>query len=60
MYLFDYIDPVPPYFTKTNMNETKIRTIDVMAEGHKTVILKCFTEGMPKPTVMWYKVHTHL
>ncbi|XP_018340861.1 PREDICTED: vascular endothelial growth factor receptor 1 isoform X1 [Trachymyrmex septentrionalis] len=48
-------DPVPPYFTKTNMNETTIRTIDVMAEGHKTVILQCFTEGMPKPTVTWYK-----
>ncbi|KYM91172.1 Vascular endothelial growth factor receptor 1 [Atta colombica] len=48
-------DPIPPYFTKTNMNETKIRTIDVMIEGHKTVILQCFTEGMPKPTVMWYK-----
>ncbi|KYN07332.1 Vascular endothelial growth factor receptor 1 [Cyphomyrmex costatus] len=48
-------DPVPPYFTKTNMNETKIKTIDVIVEGHKTVILQCFVEGMPKPKVVWYK-----
>ncbi|XP_011871094.1 PREDICTED: vascular endothelial growth factor receptor 1 isoform X2 [Vollenhovia emeryi] len=48
-------EPVSPYFVRTNMNETKIRTIDVIAEGHKTVILQCFAEGMPKPTVTWYK-----
>jgi len=39
------------------MNKTKIKTIDVIAEGHKTVILQCFAEGMPKPTVTWYKVN---
>ncbi|XP_071630624.1 vascular endothelial growth factor receptor 1 isoform X1 [Temnothorax longispinosus] len=48
-------DPVLPFFVKTNMNETKIKTIDVIAEGHKTVILQCFAEGMPKPIVTWYK-----
>lgn len=51
---------MPPYFVKTNMNETNMRTIDVIAEGHKTVILKCFAEGMPKPTVAWYKVYVYL
>ncbi|XP_011698334.1 PREDICTED: vascular endothelial growth factor receptor 1 isoform X2 [Wasmannia auropunctata] len=48
-------DPVPPYFVKTNMNKTEIRNVDVIADGHKTVILQCFAEGMPKPAVTWYK-----
>ncbi|KAL0113762.1 hypothetical protein PUN28_012704 [Cardiocondyla obscurior] len=48
-------DPVPPFFVKTNMNETKIEVIDMINEGHKTVILQCFVDGMPKPTVTWYK-----
>ncbi|XP_071570035.1 vascular endothelial growth factor receptor 1 isoform X1 [Temnothorax nylanderi] len=54
-YKLDVHDPVLPFFVKTNMNETKITTIDVIAEGHKTVILQCFAEGMPKPIVTWYK-----
>ncbi|XP_067203643.1 vascular endothelial growth factor receptor 1-like isoform X3 [Linepithema humile] len=48
-------DPLRPYFNKTNMNETKVRHIDLIADGHKTVKLQCFVDGMPKPTVTWYK-----
>ncbi|XP_039309901.1 vascular endothelial growth factor receptor 1 isoform X2 [Solenopsis invicta] len=48
-------DPIPPFFITTNMNKTEVKTIDVIAEGHKTVILQCFAKGMPKPTVTWYK-----
>ncbi|XP_012522394.1 vascular endothelial growth factor receptor 1 isoform X2 [Monomorium pharaonis] len=59
-YKLDIFDPIPPFFTKTNMNKTEIRTIDVIAEGHKTVILQCFAAGMPKPTMAWYKDDTLL
>jgi len=52
-----FIDPVPPFFTKTNMNKTIVKNIDVIAEGHKTVILQCFANGMPKPIIAWYKVN---
>lgn len=38
------------------MNGTKVRHIDLIADGHKTVKLQCFVDGMPKPTVNWYKV----
>lgn len=55
--IFYAVDQVLPFFNRTNMNETKVRNIDVLAEGHKTVILQCFADGMPKPTVTWYKVH---
>ncbi|XP_072744995.1 vascular endothelial growth factor receptor 1 isoform X2 [Anoplolepis gracilipes] len=48
-------DPVPPFFTKTNMNETAVKNIDAIADGHKTVILRCFAEGMPKPIIAWFK-----
>ncbi|XP_050465212.1 vascular endothelial growth factor receptor 1 isoform X2 [Cataglyphis hispanica] len=48
-------DPVPPFFIKTNMNKTTVKNIDVIAEGHKTVILQCFVDGMPKPIIAWYK-----
>lgn len=54
---FDVTDTVPPYFNKINMNETRARTIDVTTESHKTVILQCFADGMPKPRVTWYKVY---
>lgn len=38
------------------MNETIVKNIDIIAEGHKTIILKCFADGMPKPIIAWYKV----
>lgn len=38
------------------MNGTKVRHIDLIADGHKTVKLQCFVDGLPKPTVDWYKV----
>lgn len=47
---------MPPIFNKSNMNRTKVREIDVITEGHKTVTLQCFTKGLPKPTLTWYKV----
>ncbi|XP_029159072.1 vascular endothelial growth factor receptor kdr-like isoform X2 [Nylanderia fulva] len=48
-------EAVSPFFTKTNMNETIVKNIDVIAEGHKTLVLQCFADGMPKPIIAWYK-----
>lgn len=42
------------------MNETKTRTVDTIGEGDNTMILRCFADGMPRPTVTWYKVRIHL
>jgi hypothetical protein len=50
------IDSIQPHFIETNMNKTEERIIDEIADGHDTMILKCFAKGMPKPTVTWYKV----
>ncbi|XP_017764514.1 PREDICTED: vascular endothelial growth factor receptor 1 isoform X2 [Eufriesea mexicana] len=52
-------DAKSPYFKETNLyqNET---TIDFNTQGHKTLILKCFVGGMPKPKVTWHKDDTKL
>lgn len=46
-----------PRFIETNMNQTRERVIDEATEGHNTMILECFAQGMPRPTVTWYKVY---
>lgn len=51
---------MPPFLTETNMNKSKTRTIDFIAEGRNTLKLQCYADGMPKPTVTWYKVHMYL
>ncbi|RLU26184.1 hypothetical protein DMN91_002350 [Ooceraea biroi] len=54
-YILIVHDPMAPRFIETNMNKTKERIIEEDAEGPKTMILRCLVEGMPKPTVTWYK-----
>ncbi|XP_020278228.1 vascular endothelial growth factor receptor 1 isoform X2 [Pseudomyrmex gracilis] len=47
-------DPKKPYFTATNMNQSKTE-INVREEKYKTIILNCFAQGMPKPNITWFK-----
>ncbi|XP_032668208.1 LOW QUALITY PROTEIN: vascular endothelial growth factor receptor kdr-like [Odontomachus brunneus] len=58
LYTLDVKEPVAPFFnSSTNMNETKVKNIDEVKDGRKTIVLKCFAGGMPKPVVTWYKVY---
>jgi hypothetical protein len=51
---FLFLDPKVPYFTNVNMNGTEV--IISARESHNTINLICHAEGMPKPTITWYKV----
>ncbi|XP_014471193.1 PREDICTED: vascular endothelial growth factor receptor 1 [Dinoponera quadriceps] len=48
-------EPVLPFFSLTNMNETEKKYIDEAENGRETVVLKCIADGLPKPKVTWYK-----
>ncbi|KAK2588224.1 hypothetical protein KPH14_004258 [Odynerus spinipes] len=53
-YKLDVYDQKPPMFKETNLNGTELN-IDLGKEGHKTIVLKCFVDGMPEPVVTWHK-----
>ncbi|XP_076244476.1 PDGF- and VEGF-receptor related isoform X2 [Calliopsis andreniformis] len=53
-YELQVFDARKPNFTNTNMESNEM-TINLNTHGHKTVVLKCFTNGMPKPNITWYK-----
>nr|XP_033335305.1 vascular endothelial growth factor receptor 1-like [Megalopta genalis] len=43
-----------PLIVDTNLNKNEI-IIDVTTPGHKAVGFHCFAEGMPKPSITWFK-----
>ncbi|XP_034181640.2 PDGF- and VEGF-receptor related isoform X1 [Osmia lignaria lignaria] len=56
-YFLQVHDARAPTFKETNMNKNEL-TVDLNTDAHKTVILKCFADGMPRPNITWYKDDT--
>ncbi|XP_011151926.1 vascular endothelial growth factor receptor kdr-like isoform X1 [Harpegnathos saltator] len=48
-------EAIKPFFTQTNMNETKVKNIDEDKDGHEMTVLRCIVGGLPTPKVTWYK-----
>lgn len=45
------LDPVGPFINDTNMDED-----EMVLFLHEQLTLTCFTFGIPKPKITWYKV----
>ncbi|XP_076631740.1 PDGF- and VEGF-receptor related isoform X2 [Colletes latitarsis] len=58
-FTFLILDALAPSFNNTNMKEDEV-SIDLNTQGDKTLILKCFANGMPKPKITWFKDNTKL
>ncbi|XP_076384324.1 vascular endothelial growth factor receptor 1-like [Megalopta genalis] len=48
-----------PIITDTNLKKDEI-IIDLKTQGHKRVDFHCFADGMPKPSISWFKDGTQL
>ncbi|XP_076382319.1 vascular endothelial growth factor receptor 1 [Megalopta genalis] len=48
-----------PIIIDTNLNKNEI-TIDITTPGRKRVDFHCFADGMPKPSISWFKDSTQL